>query len=152
MHVYRIVKSEKRTTDLSGMGAFKAGGRWNEKGTYALYTSENSSLAFLENLVHFDLEETPEDLYILEIKIKKEELIFQIPDADYPKDWLNTDNFACKKLGDKLFLDHKLLGIKVRSAVNQSEFNVLLDPLFPGYHDLINVVNIIKIPVDQRLI
>ena len=75
MHVYRIVKSEKRTTDLSGMGAFKAGGRWNEKGTYALYTSENSSLAFLENLVHFDLEETPEDLYILEIKIKKEELI-----------------------------------------------------------------------------
>jgi RES domain-containing protein len=71
MHVYRIVKSEKRTADLSGMGAFKAGGRWNEKGTYVLYTSENSSLAFLENLVHFDLEETPEDLYILEIKVKK---------------------------------------------------------------------------------
>lgn len=44
-----------------------------------------------------DLEETPEDLYILEIEIKKEELIFQIPDAHYSKDWLNTDNFACKK-------------------------------------------------------
>lgn len=66
------------------MGAFKTGGSWNEKGAYVLYTSENSSLAFLENLVHFDLEEIPEHLYILEIKIKKEELIFQIPDADIP--------------------------------------------------------------------
>ena len=152
MLVYRIVKSEKRTKDLSGMGAFRAGGRWNDNGTYVMYTSENSSLAFLENLVHFDLEETPSDLYIMEITIKKEDLIFQIPDSNYPKDWLNTDNLACKRLGDQLFVDHKLLGIKVRSAVNQSEYNILLDPLFPGYHDLIKVITITKIPVDQRLI
>ncbi|MGY3055628.1 RES domain-containing protein [Pedobacter sp. UYEF25] len=152
MRLYRIVKSEKRTKDLSGMGAFRAGGRWNDKGTYVLYTSENSSLAFLENLVHFDLDEIPDDLYVMEISIAKEDLIYQIPDADYPNDWLNSDNLACKKLGDKLFADHKLLGIKVRSAVNRSEYNILLDPLFPGYHDLINVINVVKIPVNQRLI
>ncbi|WP_074590265.1 RES family NAD+ phosphorylase [Pedobacter antarcticus] len=152
MHVYRIVKSEKRIKDLSGMGAFRAGGRWNDKGTYVLYTSENSSLAFLENLVHFDLEETPEDLYIIEISVKKDNLIYQIPESDYPKDWLDKDNLACKIIGDQLFSDHKLFGIKVKSAVNQSEYNILLDPLFPGYHDLIEVINVIKIPVDRRLI
>lgn len=152
MHVYRIVKSEKRIKDLSGVGAFRAGGRWNDKGTYVLYTSENSSLAFLENLVHFDLEETPEDLYIMEISVAKDDLIYQIPESDYPKDWLFTDNLACKKIGDQLFSDHKLLGIKVKSAVNQSEYNILLDPLFPGYHDLIEVIKVVKIPVDRRLI
>jgi RES domain-containing protein len=152
MYVYRIVKSEKRIEDLSGMGAFRAGGRWNDKGTYVLYTSENSSLAFLENLVHFDVEETPEDLYIMEISIDDDKLILQIPDTDYPEDWLHTDNIACKRLGDRLLSDHKLLGIKVRSAVNQSEYNILLDPLFPGYHDLVKVNNVIKVPVDRRLI
>lgn len=151
MYVYRIVKSERRTEDLSGMGAFRAGGRWNDKGTYVLYTSENSSLALLENLVHFDVEDIPEDLYIMEIKVHNEELIFQIPDLDYPKDWLNTDNLACKKLGDKLLSDHKLLGIKVRSVVNQSEYNFLLDPLFSGYHDSIKITNVIKVPFDRRL-
>lgn len=129
------------------MGAFRAGGRWNDKGTYVLYTSENSSLAFLENLVHFDLEETPEDLYIIEISVNKDNLIYQIPESDYPKDWLDKDNLACKIIGDQLFSDHKLLGIKVKSAVNQSEYNILLDPLFPGYHDLIEVINVVKIPL-----
>jgi RES domain-containing protein len=152
MYVYRIVKSEERTQDLSGIGAFRAGGRWNDKGTYVLYTSENSSLAFLENLVHFDTVQIPEELYIIEISLSKPELILQIPEAEYPEDWLNTDNLACKILGYQLLADHKLLGIKVRSAVNQYEYNILLDPLFPGYHDLIKITKITKIIVDQRLI
>lgn len=137
---------------MSGIGAFRAGGRWNDKGTYVLYSSENSSLAFLENLVHFDMEEIPEDLYIMEIRITNEDLIYLIPDSDYQKDWLDTDNLACKILGDQLFSKHKLLGIKVKSAVNRSEYNILLDPLFPGYHDLVNIIDVIKIPVDRRLI
>jgi RES domain-containing protein len=96
MYVYRIVKSEERTQDLSGIGAFRAGGRWNDKGTYVLYTSENSSLAFLENLVHFDTVQIPEELYIIEISLSKPELILQIPEAEHPEDWLNTDNWHVK--------------------------------------------------------
>lgn len=134
------------------MGAFLAGGRWNDKGIYLLYTSENSSLAMLENLVHFDVMETPDDLYILEINIDKEDLILEIPESEYPQDWLKTDNLSCKRLGYKLISDHKILGFKVRSAVNQSEYNILLDPLFPGYHDLVKITNVTKISVDTRLI
>jgi len=151
MRVFRIVKSEYRTEDLSGTGAYRSGGRWNDKGTYVLYTSENSSLAFLENLVHFDVEETPDDLYIIEIQIHDDRLIYHVPDSDYPENWLETDNFASKEFGGKLFTRHQLLGIKVRSAVNQSEYNILLDPLFPGYHDLVKIISVIKVPVDKRL-
>lgn len=151
MFVYRIVKSEMRAQDLSGAGAFRAGGRWNDKGTYLLYTSENSSLALLENLVHFDEQEMPEDLYIIQISIKDVKLIFELPDSDYLENWLETDNLACKKLGDQLLQQHKFLGIKVRSAVNQSEFNILLDPLYPRYHDLVTVNSVVNFPVDRRL-
>ncbi|MET3112292.1 hypothetical protein AAKU52_000003 [Pedobacter sp. CG_S7] len=88
----------------------------------------------------------------MEIVIHNEKLIFEVPDSDYPEDWLNTDNLACKKFGEQLLSNHKLLGIKVRSAVNQYEYNILLDLLFPGYHELVKIINIIKVPVDQRLL
>jgi len=140
-----------RTQDLSGTGAFRAGGRWNDKGTYMLYTSENSSLALLENLVHFDEQEMPDDLFIIQINIKDAKLIYELPDSDYPKNWLNTDNLASKILGNQLFKEHKFLGIKVRSAVNQAEFNILLDPLYPRYHDLVTVNRVLSFPVDRRL-
>jgi RES domain-containing protein len=151
MHVFRIVKSKDRIQDLSGTSAFRSGGRWNGKGTYVLYTSENSSLALLENRVHFDLEETPAELYIIDIKIFNSELVYLLPDSDYPLNWLDTDNLAAKKLGDELLARHNNLGIKVRSAVNQSEYNILLNPLFPGYHDLVKITNVIKLSVDPRL-
>jgi len=54
MLVYRIVKSLSHADDISGIGAYKYGGRWNNKGIFMLYASMNSSLAYLENLVHFD--------------------------------------------------------------------------------------------------
>lgn len=152
MHVFRIVKSKNRTNDLSGIGAFQSGGRWNNKGSYVLYTSENSSLAFLENLVHFDAEETPDDLYIIDIKIQDERLIYHVPDSDYPERWFDMDNFSSKNFGDNLLRKHEFLGIKVRSAVNQSEYNILLDPLFPGYHTNLEILSVTKIPIDQRLL
>jgi hypothetical protein len=46
----------------------------------------------------------------------------------------------------------KYLGIKVRSAVNQHEYNYLLNPLFPNFSALVRTVNVTAIPVDERLI
>ncbi|MEJ7559331.1 MAG: hypothetical protein WKF66_13555 [Pedobacter sp.] len=38
----------------------------------------------------------------MEISITNDDLIYQIPDAEYTEDWLHTDNLTCKKLGDQL--------------------------------------------------
>jgi hypothetical protein len=46
---------------------------------------------------------------------------------------------------------NKYLGIKVKSAINVFEYNYLLNPLFPGYHDLVKVTSVTKIEVDNRL-
>ncbi|MGY4386449.1 RES domain-containing protein [Pedobacter sp. UYP24] len=153
MFVYRIAKSKKRTLDLSGNGAFKEGGRWNNPGTYMLYTSENSSLAYLENLVHFEAENTPPHLYIMTIEILgSEKLIYQLPKSAYPSDWQEIGNLQNKNTGDQHMNKLNFLAIKARSAVNPAEFNVLLNPLFPGYHDLVKVVSIEQLQIDARLV
>jgi RES domain-containing protein len=156
MVVYRIVKSLSRAEDLSGMGAFKNGGRWNSKGTYMLYTSMNSSLAYLENLVHFDESNLPPNLYIIAIQISDdastEKLIYELPDAEYPTTWQLHENLDNKFLGDRIMTEKRYLAIKVRSAVNPSEYNFLLNPLFPGYHDRVKVKSVEPLNIDARLV
>ena len=151
MLVYRIAKTLSRTEDLSGTGAFKYGGRWNSKGTYMLYTSMNSSLAYLENLVHFIDPNIPPNLFITAIEINAEHLIYHLPDNEYPAEWESADNYENKLMGDK-WMAEKRLAIKVRSVINPSEFNYLLNPLYPGYHDLVKIQSIDKLRIDSRLI
>lgn len=152
MVVYRIAQSLARAGDLSGMGAAKYGGRWNSKGTYMLYTSANSSLAYLENLVHFDEVNFPPHLYIAEIELKETGSIYELPDKKYPAGWQTHDHIENKLMGDKWMTEKQFIGIKVRSAINRLEFNFLLNPLFPGYRDLVAINYIEPIIVDARLI
>lgn len=153
MIVYRIVKSEKRARDISGMGAFMNGGRWNSPGTYMLYASENSSLAFLETLVHFEADNVPPNLYIIRMEIDADEkLIYTLPPKSYPKNWLHIDYIENKLIGDKLMNEGKYLAVRVRSAINVYEYNYLLNPIFPRYHDLVKIISVERLDIDQRLI
>ncbi len=153
MIVYRITKSELRSRVLSGMGAFKLGGRWNSAGTYMLYTSMNSSLAYLETLVHFDEHNLPPGLFVAEIEITADDkLIWQLPDAEYSENWQQLDNFENKLMGDIWMLSKQYLAIKTRSAINPTEFNFLINPLFPGYHDMLKIRSVSLLNIDTRLI
>ena len=152
MIVFRIVQDKKRTADLSGTGAFRRGGRWNSKGVYMLYTSENSSLAFLEFIVPFDQDIMPPQLYIMEIVIKDDKFIHEPAEKDYPKDWRQLSLMANQALGDLWMRENKWLGIRVRSAINPTEYNVLLNPLHPKFHDLVKIKSVRKLTVDDRII
>src|SRR5829696_3648953 len=109
MFVYRIVQSKARTADLSGTGAFRFGGRWNSKGTYMLYTSENSSLAYLESLVHFDEMLHPPNLYIIKIEILANAPTYILKEAEYPDGWVQLELPQNKNLGDRLMSEKKFL-------------------------------------------
>ena len=152
MVVYRIVKSEERTRDLSGKGAFIDGGRWNNPGIFMVYTSINSSLAILENLVHFDESELPPRMYIMHIEISEKAPLYQFPDQDLPENWRQPENIELKEIGDKLIRSNQYIAIKVRSAVNPEEYNILLNPLFPAFYDLVKVIATEPYDLDQRLI
>ncbi len=152
MFVYRIVQSKIRTTDLSGTGSFKFGGRWNSKGTYMLYTSENSSLAYLESIVHFDEEHFPPNLFIVKIEVDNKAPIYTLPEKDYPVEWKQLELIKNKTAGDQWMAEKKFLAIKVRSAINQFEYNYLLNPLFPRFHDVVKIVDVIEMKTDERLV
>ena len=152
MVVFRIVKSEERTKDLSGKGAFIDGGRWNNPGIFVVYTSINSSLALLENLVHFDESELPPRMLIRHIEISEKAPLYPFPDQELPKNWRQPENIELKEIGDKLIQSNQYVAIKVRSAVNPDEYNILLNPLFPSFHDLVKVIATEPYDLDQRLI
>jgi hypothetical protein len=48
--------------------------------------------------------------------------------------------------------ENQFLGIRVRSAVNTVEYNCLLNPLFPGFHNLIKIISVQEIMIDERLV
>lgn len=117
-----------------------------------LYTSENSSLALLESLVHFDKSDFPPRLFIMQIEIDDYASVYTVPLDEYPDKWLQLELPETKKKGDFWMAGKTWLGVRVRSAVNISEYNLLLNPLFPGYHDLVKVTELIEIKPDERLV
>ncbi len=151
MDVYRMVKTEERTKDLSGIGAYNNGGRWNNPGIFLLYTSINSSLAILENLVHFDKSDFPPRMFMMHIEINQKSFIYEFPDDDLPKNWRKPENILLKEIGDKLIRSNQYLALKVRSSVNPEEFNLLLNPLYPAYYDLVKVISTQPYHMDERL-
>ena len=143
---------KERAQDISGKGAFLYGGRWNSEGTFMLYTSLNASLAMLELLVHADESEVPPQMFISQIEIAEKAPLYEFPDQELPKAWREPGNLQLKTLGDRIMAEQKYVGFNVRSAVLPSEWNILLNPLFPGYADLVLVRKIDKIETDLRLL
>ena len=152
MLVYRIVKLKRRTKDISGTGAFNEGGRWNNEGLFALYTSENEALAMLEILVNVELTELPPKMFVMTILVEDNAPIYNVPDKILPKNWRLPENIFLKNFGDRIFSEKKFIGIKARSAVMENSYNFILNPLYPNYYDLVKVVSVQKLDIDKRLI
>lgn len=150
MLVYRIVKLKKRTRDLSGMGAFLAGGRWNNPGTFALYTSENPSLALLEVLVHMDESDLPPRMYLMEMEIDADLPLPHVSIRELAKDWRVPENIKLKQLGDNLLGAAETIGFIVPSAILTSQHNIILNPAFPSFWDHVRVVQVELLEIDRK--
>ena len=147
MIVYRLSK-EIYANDLSGKGAEIAGGRWNSKGSAALYTAKSIALCVTEIAVHIPLGILPKDYRLIHI---------EIPDTDFfepkrlPKDW-NTFPHpdSTQKIGDRFLKENKFLFMKVNSAAVQGEFNYIINPKHVDFSD-VKIKKIEKFTFDDRL-
>lgn len=126
MIVYRICQTYPPDHDpIDGKGAFKNGGRWNSKGTYAIYTAASLALARSELARHVNLESVPESFRVYEIEIPDEgfEAVNPLPD-----DWDDDPPpLSTQLLGDEFLRDPGVLGIKVLSVCDPSSFNYILN-------------------------
>jgi RES domain-containing protein len=150
MEVYRIAKSA-RVRDLSGIGAFLFGGRWNLKGTFVVYTSETPALAALETLVHMDLTVYPSDMSMATIEIPDNVGINRISEDKLPKNWRAFP--APQKLaeiGSEWVAKGETLLLCVPSVVVMHAYNILINPMH-GDMGKVQVVKVEPYRFDTRL-
>jgi RES domain-containing protein len=150
MIVYRLSKKQYRN-DLSGKGAWLAGGRWNSKGIALLYTGQSRALCLTEVAVHMPYGVIPEDYFLVEIEIP-ESSILEIAVESLPEDWAAFPHPAStRQIGDEFVREGKHLVLQVPSATVPGDFNYLINPL----HDLSYQVKItsppVPFPFDRRL-
>jgi len=126
MLVYRI-SHKKYTEHLNGEGAFRVGGRWNNKGVRVVYTSTSIALASLEVLVHTEGLPIPKGMLLLTFDVP-DDLLVSV--GELPHDWNKVPPVSdTKNLGDDFIQNDKNLGLIVPSAIIPEEHNVLLNPL-----------------------
>ncbi len=149
MKLYRISTSQY-VDDLTGTGSKIYGGRWNSKGTPLLYCSENTSLAILEILVHFDGLTIPKNLELLHLELDPDHI------QDFPMNKFNSirkskdAEFRFKKAGQKWIKSESSLALKVPSIINTNEFNILINPNHENFN-MLKKRKKVKLELDERL-
>ena len=129
MIAWRITKRRysSRSQVLGGEGS-RAGGRWNRAGLAVVYSSENSSLALLENLVRASERRLPKSLVAVRITIPDDAPATRVAADRLSPRWRDVDDAGCVAIGSEWIERGKSLVLRVPSAVNALEENVLLNP------------------------
>lgn len=131
MTVYRLA-IEKYSDDLTGKGAKLYGGRWNEPGFAALYSTENISLAVLEILVHTGKGHIPPQYMIIKIEIPDSISIATISKSKLKKNWKDDIGFS-RFIGNEFIKNNQSLALKVPSAIVDEEHNFMINPAHPDH-------------------
>jgi len=146
MLVFRIAH-QKYAQNLSVSGL---SGRWNSSGKLVLYTSENISLALLENMVYRVGTGFNDDYKIMIIEIPDVNLE-QIDTKDLPKNWRDIESyFNLQKIGDLWYDQQKSLVLKVPSSVLPENFNIIINTTHADYKK-VKLLHVLDYEPDDRL-
>ncbi|MDN8616578.1 RES family NAD+ phosphorylase [Variovorax ginsengisoli] len=139
MKLWRIAADTRkyRADDLSGAGAAKNPGRWNDAGEPVLYTAPTISLAVLETAAHIDDGGLPLNRYLLELDVpggvwaRREEIDI----ATLPPTWSAIPaGRASVKLGSTWLASLRSPILLVPSVVVPEERAALVNPSHPQCH------------------
>ena len=149
MRVFRLCKL-KYSKDLSGHGAERSGGRWNSKGSPAIYASESIAMCIAEIAVHIPLGMIPANYVLVIIEIQ-EDLVEVLEINSLPDQWRTyPTSKLTQEIGDKFLTNKEFLVLKVPSAVVPQESNLLINP---NHKDLnrIKILAVEPYTFDERL-
>lgn len=150
MYIWRLARAVY--DPLDGEGARLYGGRWNRQGTPLVYTSDHLSLCVLEQLVHLDPEEVPDDLTAFRVEVPEELLVERVEIEDLPSGWDRmADHPECQRIGELWVERESSPALAVPSAVLPREMNYLVNPRHPEA-DSIQVIEEEAFRFDKRLV
>ncbi len=124
---WRLDQWDHRATWDSGEGAYRAGGRWNSKGTRAVYCSIDPATAIVEVAVHKGfraLDTVPHALTAM--TIAEPQSVHIVDPASLPNaNWLRPGipGAGQQSFGDALLAQHKFIAIP--SAVSTFSWNLI---------------------------
>lgn len=126
--VYRFAP-ERFCKDLSGTGAKLFGGRWNDVGMEALYTSSSISLAMVELFVHKQVYNEVIDMFLVEISLEIRKPTSIIDKTKLKKNW-KADYDYSQYIGTEFLKDTNNFCLQVPSAIIEEESNFVLNPRY----------------------
>lgn len=146
MLVFRIAfKKYAQNLSVSGLS-----GRWNSDGKLVLYTSENISLALLENMVYRVGSGFNHDYKIMVIEIPDES--FKLIDKKkLPKNWRNLESYyQLQKMGDAWYDSRESLCLKVPSSILPENNNFVINTTHPDFKK-VKLLDVLDYEPDERI-
>ena len=152
IQAFRLCKTKHLAAAFTGEGARLNGGRWNSPGMAVVYSSSTLSLATLEMLVHLEDPAVFGRLFSW--------VPLEIPDAEVERldptrlaaAWRNDEvNASSRSVGDVWLRSLRSMALAVPSVVTPGEWNYLLNPVHPRFHQ-IRIGKARRFKPDSRLI
>jgi RES domain-containing protein len=137
-----------RHLDLSGIGGFKADGRWHHPGQTIVYLTESPAAALLEVCVHTAANDIPPDFTLLKIEAPDME-INSIEESDLPLSW-QTNLEITRDLGTHWLRSNAAVLLRVPSAIVPQTSNFLFNPLHADA-PLFKIADTLTYPFDTRI-
>ena len=146
MLIYRIAhKNFTRNLSVSGFS-----GRWNSDGKMVLYTSENISLALLENMIYRAGSGFNSDYKIMVIEVLNEK-IEEINIKKLPNNWRELDAYSeLQEMGNHWYNQQNNLMLKVPSVILPENFNFIINTIHPEFSK-VKLIDVLDYEPDQRL-
>lgn len=125
---------------MTGAGAKRTGGRWNEPGVAVIYAATTRALACLETIVHLDAGGLPLNRYLVEIDIPETVWASRqahAPDA-LPVGWdAQPASLTSVGFGTAWLRSGRAPILLLPSVVVPEEFNLLVNPAHPDARTII---------------
>lgn len=154
MKLYRLTQKKFADTPFSPVGAKLYGGRWNSKGTEALYFSESESLCSLEVFVHVNSDPNIVDQYDLYRIEVPDDLIVKLGKEDLPVTWRNIPvGEETQEIGDE-FLNSEApqyAALQVPSTISPRDNNYIVNPNHPAMQECFKNHEKLAFAFDHRI-
>lgn len=154
MKLYHLTQKKYADDPFNPIGAKLFAGRWNSKGTEALYFSESESLCCLEVFVHVNNDPNiinQYDLYSIEIA---EDLIVKLELDDLPLTWRAIPaSESTQEIGDE-FLNAPIpefVALQVPSTISPRDKNYIVNPNHPAMKGIIQKHEKLEFKFDPRI-
>jgi RES domain-containing protein len=154
MELYRLTQKKHANNPFSPVGAKQFGGRWNSKGTEALYFAESESLCSLEVFVHVSNDPNiikQYDLYRIDMP---EELIVKLEQEDLPPSWRAIPvSEETQNIGDEFLnvSNPQCATLQVPSTISPRDKNYVINPNHPAMKAIFSKYEKLDFEFDPRI-